>query len=173
MESKYLPSVNLEELHAAIEKGDNEKLYDLLVQPLHEELYRRQSFEFLDDLSWGQQLLLTWDYLHMQAGQGGFIQFIQNGYIGLLPNMVEQLMRLGANDMAQVLDDVLKVYVLNRETLDRSTTVEEFAKLYEEFKEFEEIDKRYFRLTEATTQQLLLYAATHLNEFVDTTTLQN
>jgi hypothetical protein len=104
----------------------------------------------------------------MQVGQGGFIQFIQNGYIALLPNMIEQLHKLRSVEMAQVLDDVLKVYVLNREQLERTTTVEEFAKLYDEFREFEEIDKRYLLLHEPTTKMLLAYAFEHLNEFVNT-----
>lgn len=153
-------------IKTAYETGDDEQVYDLLVQPLHEELYKRQTFEFLDDLSWGQQLLLTNDYMHMQVGQGGFIQFIENGYVGLLPSMVEQFYKLEAPEMAQVLDDVLKVYVLNRELLDGPKTVEEFAKLYDELKEFEGIDARYHALARQTTKQLLAYAMAHLEEFV-------
>jgi hypothetical protein len=166
MSSNFLPSVNTTTLKKAISDGDLEQFYDLLVQPLHEELYRRQSFEFLDDLSWAQQLLLAYDYVHMQVGQGGFIQFIQNGYISLLPSVIEQLYKLGAPDMAQVLDDVLKVYVLNREQLERQTTVEEFAKLYDEFREFEDIDIRFQKLHPATTRKLLDHAAAHLSDFV-------
>ncbi|MBE2290587.1 MAG: DUF4375 domain-containing protein [Chitinophagaceae bacterium] len=166
MSSNFLPSVNATILKKAINDGDLEQFYDLLVQPLHEELYRRQSFEFLDDLSWAQQLLLAYDYVHMQVGQGGFIQFIQNGYISLLPSVIEQLYKLDAPEMAQVLDDVLKVYVLNREQLERQTTVEEFAKLYDEFREFEDIDARFQTLHPATTRKLLDHAAAHLNEFV-------
>ena len=50
-----------------------------------------------------------------QVGQGGFIQLIQNGYISLLPPAIEQLIIMGINEMAGVLDDVLKVFVLNRD----------------------------------------------------------
>src|ERR1700748_1325267 len=112
MSSNFLPLVNSEAIKDAITSGNDEQLYDLLVQPLHEELYKRQTFDFLDELSDGQQLLLTYDYLRMQVGQGGFIQFIHNGYVGLLPSMIEQLYKEGADEMARVLDDVLKVYVL-------------------------------------------------------------
>lgn len=168
MNSNFLPTVDITAVKNAYAGGDAEKFYDLLVQPLHEELYKRQTFEFMDELSWAQQLLLGYDYMHMQVGQGGFIQFIQNGYVALLPSLIEQLYKLGAGDMAQVLDDVLKVYVLNREQLERSTTVEEFAKLYDEFREFEEIDKRYYLLHEQTTKMLLAYAHEHLDEFIKT-----
>ena len=164
--SNFLPSVPIDAIKNAIATQNNEELYDLLVQPLHEELYRRQSFDLLDDLTWGQQLLLSYDYLHMQVGQGGFIQFLHNGYVGLLPSMVEQLYKLGAGDMALVLDDALKVYVLNRGLLEGAQSVEEFAKLYDELKEFEGIDERFLSLNMVTIKMLLDYAVGHLEEFV-------
>lgn len=166
MTSNFLPFVNLVELNQAYSSGKSEIVYEMLAEPLHEELFNRQSFDFLDDLSWGQQLLLAYDYMHMQVMQGGFIQFIHNGYVSLLPSMIEQLYKLGASDMAMVLDDALKVYVLNRDLLERSTTVQEFAQLYGELKEFEGIDERYYQLNDATTQKLINYAVQNLNEFV-------
>jgi hypothetical protein len=169
MNSNFLPSLDIRLVNDAHQMGDYDAVYDLLVQPLHEELYRRQNFDFIDELSQGQQLLLAYDYLRTQVGQGGFIQFIQNGYIALLPNMVEQLMAIGAIEMAQVLDDVLKVYVLNREALSRPTTVEEFARLYDEFKEFELIDGRYLQLNLATEKTMLDYAIKHLGDFAQST----
>ena len=165
MSSNFLPLVNIDTIKDAIASGDDERLYDILVQPLHEELYKRQSFDFLDDLSDGQQLLITYDYLRMQVGQGGFIQFIHNGYVGLLPSMIEQLYAIGANDMALVLDDVLKVYVLNRDLFNNAKSVQEFAQLYDEMKEFEVIEERYLKCALATVKQMLQYATTHLDEF--------
>src|ERR1700748_1448749 len=114
MNSNFLPAADIDKIKNAHATGNYNELYDLLAVPLHEELYRRQTFDFLDDLSDGQQLLLTYDYVRTQVGQGGFIQFIQNGYIGLLPHMIEQLYMINVEGMAKVLDDVLKVYVLNR-----------------------------------------------------------
>jgi len=166
MNSNFLPTVDIDALKKAAASGDNNELYDLLAQPLHEELFRRKTFDFLDELSDGQQLLVAFEYARMQVGQGGFIQFIQNGYIGMLPAMIEQLYKIGANDMAQVMDDVLKVYVLNRELLGRQTTVEEFAQLYVELKEFEGIDERFAKFSEPTTKIMLDYAMAHLEEFV-------
>lgn len=166
MNSNFLPTVSNDAIRKASASADQNELYDLLTLPLHEELYRRKTFDFLDDLSDGQQLLLAYDYTRMQVGQGGFIQFIQNGYIGLLPSMIEQLYQIGADDMARVLDDVLKVFVLNRELLSKPTTVEEFAQLYDELREFEGIDERFARLNEPTIKMMLDYALEHLDEFV-------
>lgn len=166
MKSEYLPIVSVQAISSAKASGNTEEMYDALVQPLHEELYRQRTFEFIDSLSDGQQLLLAYDYMRMQVGQGGFIQFIQNGYIGLLPSMIEQLYTLNLPAMAKVLDDVLKVYVLNRDLLNKQTTVEEFAKLYDELKEFEVIDEQFNQLNEQTIRQILDYAYSHLDEFV-------
>lgn len=165
MNSNFLPVIGLAAIEAAKLSPDNNDLYDLLAQPLHEELYKRKSFDFLDELSDGQQLLLAYDYARMQVGQGGFIQFIQNGYIGLLPSMIEQLYKIEANDMAKVMDDVLKVYVLNRDLLNKPTTVQEFALLYDELKEFEGIDARFEQFNEPTVQILMDYAKNNINEF--------
>jgi hypothetical protein len=166
MHSNFLPVVNRNDLNEAYTAANYDRLYDLLAQPLHEELYRRNTFDFLDELSKGQQLLLAYDYVRTQVGQGGFIQFIENGYISLLPGMIEQLNAIGGNEMAMVFDDVLKVFVLNNETLNKRASVEEFAKLYDEFKEFEGIDARFGELNEATMRLMLDYALSHLGEFV-------
>jgi hypothetical protein len=169
MQSKFLPIVDRGIVLRLHKEEKYDELYDILVEPLHQELYSRQTFDFIDDLSEGQQLLLAYDYLRTQVGQGGFIQFIQNGYIGLLPSVIEQLLMVQAPEMAKVLDDVLKVYVLNASQLNRQTTVEEFARLYDEFREFEEIEKRYIALNIGTERQMLDYAATHLDEFITNT----
>lgn len=165
MQSNFLPTLDTATVLNAHQAGKYDFVYELLVEPLHEELYKRQDFNFIDELSEGQQLLVAYDYLRTQVGQGGFIQFIQNGYVALLPSIIEQLIMVGDNDMSMVLDDVLKVYVLNRELLNRPTTVQEFAKLYEEFKEFEIIDQRYYKLNLPTEKIMLDYAASHLDEF--------
>ncbi len=165
MQSKFLPAINGELLSRAYASGDTNLLYDMLAQPLHEELYRRGTFDFLDDLSDGQQLLLAYDYVRTQVGQGGFIQFIENGYIGLLPAMIEQLKALGTDDMARVLDDVLKVFVLNNELLNQPTTVQEFAQLYDELKEFEIIDERFHSLNVPTVNIMLEHAVSHPDQY--------
>lgn len=166
MGSNFLPAIDKNDVTKAYSDGDLDHVYELLVEPLHVELYKRQTFEFMDELSAGQQLLLAYDYLRTQVVQGGFIQFIQNGYVGLLPSLIEQLNLVGAKEMADVLDDVLKVYVLNIDQLGKQTTVDEFARLYDEFKEFEQIDSRYAALNLETEKKMLTYAMNNLFDFV-------
>ncbi len=166
MHSKFLPTISLSELIALQEENQIEAIYEQLVLPLHEELYKQQDFSFIETLSPGQELLIRYDYVRMQVLQGGFIQLIQNGYVNLLLSMPLMLKQVGAVVMGQLLDDVLKVFSLNYEGLSKETSVEEFAKLYEEYTEFEELDARFAQENAATEKAIVAYALRFPDEFI-------
>src|ERR1700761_5753002 len=166
MSNYFLPTVQASVWKQLQEEDNIPALYDLIVEPLHEEMYRRQSFELMDELTEEQQLILTYDYVKMQVMQGGFIQLIQNGYVGLLPDMPGWLYNMDIPEMAQIIDDALKVFVLNRELLTQKTTVEEFALLYNELKEFEGIDDRFAEQNEPTMAAMVHKALQHPQSFV-------
>lgn len=167
MRSKFLPKISLSELIKLQEENETEAIFEQLVLPLHEELYKKQDFTFIETLSPGQELLIRYDYVRMQVLQGGFIQLIQNGYINLLLAMPQMLLQVGAPEMAQLLDDVLRVYTLNAEDLSKETSVEEFAKLYEEFKEFEGLDARFTEYNPAAEKAIISYALRFPDEFIE------
>lgn len=166
MNSKFLPKISLSELIALQEQNEIEAIFEQLVLPLHEELYKQQDFSFIETLSPGQELLIRYDYVRMQVLQGGFIQLIQNGYVNLLLSMPQMLKQVGAEPMGQLLDDVLKVFSLNYEGLSKETSVEEFAKLYEEYTEFEELDARFAQENAATENAIVAYALRFPDEFI-------
>jgi hypothetical protein len=150
MVKEYLPEQSKTELLQMLDAGQVTEVFDALATPLHEALYKKQTFDFLDELPTVQQVILAFDYIQNQVGQGGFIQLIQNNYISLVLTVIEGLQEMKTgDDMIRVLDDVLKVYVLNQEALDREMSVEEFSKLYEEFKEFEAFDQEFLRIADA------------------------
>ncbi len=167
MAVQFLPQISADALKEKQASTDIDDLYELLVTPLHEELYKRQTFDFFNELSPGQQLLISYDYVRSQVEQGGFIQLIQNGYIGLLPAMPAWLQVVGAHEMAQVLDNVLKIYVQHRDILGKERSVEEFALLYNEFKELEQSDADFIRLNEPTVRLIMDYAGHHPEEFAE------
>lgn len=123
--------------------GKPEDAFDVLVAPLHGELYARQDFSWTDTLPEMLRVALYFDYVRAQVLQGGFLQLIANHYISLLLPLPEWFLLHECPEMSQTLDDVLKVYVLNREHLDKETTVDEFARLYEQFPEFTQLDARF------------------------------
>lgn len=167
MPSGFMLEIDKQRLESVQQSNDLGAYYSLLCEPLHEELYRRQDFTFLQELTEPQQLLICYDYVQNQVLQGGFIQLLQNGYVGLLPEMPRWLTTLGLEPMAQLIDDVLKEYVLNNQALQKDTTVEEFAMLYDELPQFEELDDRFKKLNEPTVKGILEFASHHIEEFAE------
>jgi hypothetical protein len=156
-------------LEKAVASRDADVLYDVLTQPLHEAIYDFGNFGLYDDMSHPQQFLVAYDYLRIHAGQGGFIQFLNNGYVALLPDLIGGFTRIGEVEMAGLLDDVLKVYVLNKKYFDAAESVEEFAKLYDELKEFESLDASYSDISGVATKVLLDYALSKIDEIAELT----
>ena len=143
-------------IQAAMDAWNWDGAFELLAEPLHQALYAAQDFTVMDEMSVEERVILSFDYIRTQVLGGGFIQLIQNNYISLLLPAIEGLQALSLEPgMISLLDDVLRVYVLNRESLDRDTSVEEFGKLYEEFREFESLDDRFTALQPATIQAIL------------------
>ena len=159
----FLPQIYKAEYDAA--KNDNEQLYELLVTPLHEELYKQGSFDFMEGLTDGQQLLLAFDYIRGQVGQGGFIQLLHNGYVGLLPELPKKLIMIGDSDMAKIIDDVLVLFVQNHEALLAEISPQEFAKLYLSLPAFAPLDKAYENRRAITEGLLMDYARKNIHNF--------
>lgn len=166
MRSQFLPNIPLNELVEQYEQGNCEQVFERLLLPIHEELYKKQDFSFISTLSPGQELFLRYDYVRTQVLQGGWIQLIQNGYVNLLLPLPEMFEQLGCSDISKLIDNVLKVYTLNHDALSKETNVEEFAKLYEEFTEFEALDTEFSVLNEETIKSLVEYALRFPDEFI-------
>jgi hypothetical protein len=160
----FRPDIDFRLVKQLADEADDAGAYDLLTEPLRVALYRRQDFAFINELSVIQRLLIAYDYVQMQVFQGGFIQFIQNRYVPLLLPVHEGLLHMGAMEMAQLIDDVLKVYVLNQEALDKDTTSEAFARLYAEFGELEALDQMFAAQHPDTLHQMVQYALQHFDE---------
>ena len=134
--------------------------FEELARPLHEALYKEQSFDLLDRLSPLEQLILSFDYVQMQIGQGGFIQLFQNQYAPLLVTVIETTQQLDFSpDIRQTLDDALKVFVLNNESLGATTTPEQFARLYDEFREFEPLDSAFMEQAPRLMEEIVRYCS--------------
>lgn len=165
MPDRFLPSISISNIKQVQSSGDMNAYYDLLCQPLHEELYKRQDFSFFDELSEGQQMLVCYDYIQNHVLQGGFIQLIQNGYVNMLLPMHTWLAGVGAEAMMQVIDEALKAYVENRDILDKDLSPQDFANLYEQLPVFTPLDRRFEELHAATVNQVLQYATNHISDF--------
>ena len=160
----YLAAIDKDAALQLLNNGSESAALETVAQPLHEALYERQTFDFLAELPTALRIVLTYDYVQSQVGQGGFIQLIQNGYVPLMAAAIEGLQELKwAPEMMQVLDDALKVYVLNHEVLGKDHSVKDFAKLYDEFQEFEPLEERFIALNKETIREIITHVFTALS----------
>ena len=156
MHPEYRLSVDEVQLQVYADQGSWVEAYDELAQPLHIWLYEKQDFIALKERSNLEQLILSFDYVFAQVGQGGFIQLVQNGYASLLVVVIESLQAFSiCEPMVTILDDALKVMVLNREELGRERSVDEFGKLYAEFTEFEDLEKNFMQELPGTLEAIV------------------
>ena len=134
----------IESFQHFMNQQDFTKAWDAIVAPLHERLVAAQSFDILEELPPVARMILIVDYLEAQIVQGGFIQLFQNGYAPLLVTGIETLQELGVMpDVVLVMDEALKHFSRNINILGRETTVAAFANLYQEFPQFQLLDKEF------------------------------
>lgn len=131
--------------------------FEALARPLQESLWKNGNFEaFQQSITPIENLILCLDYINTNLAQGGFIQLFQNGYAQLLVGAIQSARQFEIqSDLWNCLDDALKVYVLNYETLGKETSIEEFANLYSEFQEFEVLETQYWTQEPAVIQSIL------------------
>jgi hypothetical protein len=162
----FLPKIDEEALNEALAAEHPYVLMGALVEPLHEEMYRRQTFDFMEELTEGQQLILCFDYVMMQVKGGGFLQLLHNGYAGLLIDLPEQLKAIHAPEMALLIDEVLQFFVPRKEKIEQEMSVEAFAKLYEQMPEINELDERFVAIYQDALSKINQYVRHHLQEFM-------
>ncbi len=133
----------LERVRKEVELGEWPKALDVIAGPLHEALYAGGDFEFIQSLPPLQQVVLCFDYVRQQVLAGGFLQLIENNYAILILPLPQWFMGHKQEEMGQVLDEALQVFLAHREELTKERTVEEFAQLYTRFPHFEDLDKRF------------------------------
>lgn len=125
----------------AYHTGHLEEAWEACTAPLHQLLVAAQSFDYLDTLLPVPRLILILDYLEGQVGQGGFIQLFQNGYAPLLLEGAELLQELQlAPKLVVVFDESLRLFSMYISELGKETSVAEFARLYDQFPQFQPLE---------------------------------
>jgi len=164
--SRFTPLVSEEDLAAVLRMENDGALFDFLSTPLLEELYRRQDWDFFEDLNQGQKLILAYAYFETQMKQGGFLQLIANSYSPLILDVFEGFEYIKSAPMMELMSDALEVITLNSDDLLREISIKELPHLYEEYKEFEILDSKFDELADAAVSDMAAYAREHLEEFV-------
>jgi hypothetical protein len=92
-----------------------------------------------------QNILLAFGVMDGEVCNGGFIQLIENGYGSYIFDspLSDHLRLWGAVQIVSIIDEARSIYHQKKEILEREKTLEEFAKLYLEHKEFEPIEDQF------------------------------
>lgn len=162
---EYLPRMDPGRIKEAGKDPTGRELYELLTQPLVEELYRQGDFQFLNRIHPGQAVFLAYEYVRGQVLPGGFIQCIQNGYVPLIALLAEQMPALGISEMGALLDQVLIWYLRHRDELEKDGGLGYFAGLYGRFPQTREWDSRFSQIDARTIGLLARYATENLSQF--------
>ncbi len=163
------PSIAITAWSEIIANQSDETIIDFAAASFHEKIYQEQSFDLLDQLNPIQKTLVIHHYLMMHLLSGGFIQFIHNDYVSLIPEFMEGLKVLGDTKMLAILDAVLVAYVKHHAVFVRANTLELFTKLYDQLPEFSELDKRFSDAYPSMNTKLVNYLREQVQEVLSLT----
>jgi len=163
------PSIAITAWSEIIANQSDETIIDFAAAPFHEKIYQEQSFDLLDQLNPIQKTLVIHHYLMMHVPSGGFIQFIHNDYVSLIPEFMDGLKVVGDTKMIAILDEVLLAYVKHHAVFVSANTLELFTKLYDQLPEFSELDKRFSDAYPAMNMKLVNYLKVQVQEVLSLT----
>lgn len=150
----------------AAEKGTDEFL-KVFTDAYLEALGGDITAENMGLLNGYQHTLLALRFFSEEVNEGGFVQLIQNGYGGyIFDNPVAKALKLmGATGLSKILYKAKEIYDAHREELERETTDEEFAAMYVDFEQFDELEEKFFYIEEEEIQLIAQYVDEHLEDF--------
>jgi hypothetical protein len=160
-----LPTLSAAELERAA--GDDWDYLSVFLEAYQQIVRPELIQDALSSLSNEQCILVLYSDLYGQVTNGGFIQLIQNGYgRNLFDNpFAEDIAKWGAIQLADLVKQAKIIYKANQAYLERQRTIPKFSQLYQEFKEFEPLETRFYETIDGQTAIIRAYVAQHLTQF--------
>lgn len=164
MNSSFLPSISEETLRAV--KDDHWTYLNEILAAYQTAIIEDANVQ--NQMSLSQHALMAYAAFHSNVAVGGFIQLIQNGYGGyIFDNPFGQTFGAwGATMTASLIEQAKPIYETKKEELEKKTSLEEFAKMYEAIPDFDELDQTYTRVMEEEAELVMSYVRRNLGEFV-------
>ncbi len=125
--------------------------------------------ENMELLNGYQHTLLALRFFAEEVNEGGFVQLIQNGYGGYIFDnpVAKALKQMGAKGLSKILYKAKDIYDLHRAELERETTDEEFAAMYVDFEQFDELEEKFFYIEEEEISTIAQYVDENLEDFAE------
>ena len=111
--------------------------------------------------------LLSWDILHEELMDGGFVQLIYNGYGPFIFKnpFAKALRQWGLREPSKFIYEAHTLWLKHREEIERELSDEEFMALFEQFPDFETMDDQFIENEEAWTEDIAHYVDDHIERF--------
>ena len=123
--------------------------------------------EAMSELNADQITLLSWEILHDELMDGGFVQLIHNGYGPFFFNnpFAKALKQWGMRDLSNLIYEAHTLWLKHREGIEKECTVEEFMALFEQFPDFDDLDDKFVENEEEWTAVIAHYIDEHIDHF--------
>lgn len=144
----------------------------VFTKAIHDAIGGDLTQENMGELNADQITLLSWEILHDEVMDGGFVQLIYNGYGPFIfKNPFAKALRLwGLREPSKLIYDAHTLWLKHREEIEKELTDEEFMALFEQFPDFEDLDDKFIENEEEWTDDIAHYIDDNLERFA---TIQN
>ena len=125
--------------------------------------------ENMGELNADQITLLSWEILHDELMDGGFVQLIYNGYGPFIFKnpFAKALRQWEMRAPSKLVYDAHTLWLKHREQIERDLSEEEFMALFEQLPEFDNLDDTFVENEEQWTSDIAHYVDEHIDRFVE------
>lgn len=154
------------DLQQAAMEGMDEFL-GVFTKAIYDAIGGELTAENMGELNSDQLTLLSWDILHEELMDGGFVQLIYNGYGPFIfKNPFAKVLRQwGLREPSKFIYEAHTLWLKHREEIERELSDEEFMALFEQFPDFETMDDQFIENEEAWTEDIAHYVDDHIERF--------
>lgn len=154
------------DLQQAAMEGMDEFL-SVFTKAIYDAIGGELTAENMGELNSDQLTLLSWDILHEELMDGGFVQLIYNGYGPFIFKnpFAKALRQWGLREPSKFIYEAHALWLKHREEIERELSDEEFMALFEQFPDFETMDDQFIENEEAWTEDIAHYVDDHIERF--------
>lgn len=154
------------DLQKAAMEGMDEFL-SVFTKAIYDAIGGELTAENMGELNSDQLTLLSWDILHEELMDGGFVQLIYNGYGPFIFKnpFAKALRQWGLREPSKFIYDAHTLWLKHREKIEVELSDEEFMALFEQFPDFEDMDDKFIENEEAWTEEIAHYVDDHIERF--------
>lgn len=140
----------------------------VFTKAIHDAIGGDLTAENMGELNSDQITLLSWEILHEELMDGGFVQLIHNGYGPFIFKnpFAKALNKLwGMRELSKMLYEAHTLWLKYREDIEKECSEEEFMALFERYPEFDDMDDKFVENEEEWTSDIAHYIDDNLEKF--------